>query len=418
MIYVRSLLLICLYWSSFDALANIQSIPPNPIVLVIGTRPEAIKMLPLFKALKNEGVPCVLCSTGQHAQMLDEIYTTFGIYPDVDFKIMKKGQDLFYITQEVQQRCQALFQQLQPRMAIVQGDTTTAMAAALTAFYLKIPIGHVEAGLRTGNIHAPFPEEMNRRLISLIASHHFAPTRAAAEQLKSENIPEEQIFYTGNTVVDALFTIRDKLEEGFLTPAKSLLDFFSVQKRAGRMTLLLTTHRRESIPDGTRSILEALKTLLTTRPDISIVFPMHPNPLIHQIVEELNLASLPQFFITGPLSYHDLVYTLTSVQGVLTDSGGIQEEAISLQKPLLILRNETDRPEGLQHGYAELVGTSYASLLAALHRVFSSQKNPADHSDPIYGDGHVYGDGHASERIARCIKQLVIDKEELCSLAP
>ncbi len=374
----------------------------KPVVMVIGTRPEAIKMLPVYIALRENGLNALLCSTGQHAQMLTEIYSSFRIHPDADFHIMKPGQDLFYITQQVMLHCKKFFQEVNPGLVLVQGDTTTAMAAAMAAFYLQIPVGHIEAGLRTGNMFAPFPEEMNRKFISMVSSLHFAPTTKASLQLVQEGIPENSIFCTGNTVVDALHFIQNKLRIGELSPSSDIFHAIQKQKMAGKKVFLLTAHRRESIPKGIKTIFEAVKTLIQENKEIAFIFPMHPNPLIRKAAEEVGLLSEDRLIVTAPLAYQDLVYILSHSDGVMTDSGGIQEEAISLGKPLLILRNETDRPEGLSEGKAVLVGTDYSTIISQAHKtLLSVEETPSELSK------NVYGDGTASRQIASVVKKFI-----------
>ncbi len=250
----------------------------QPVLVVVGTRPEAIKMIPLYRALKEEQVPVLLCSTGQHSEILDSMFEIFQVTPDFKFNIMKPGQDLFYITEEVLVRMKALCQQVRPSLVLVHGDTTTAMAAALAAFYLQIPVGHVEAGLRSGNRHSPFPEELNRRMITLVATHHFAPTQQAVDQLISEGIESRSIHCTGNTVVDALLDMKAMLEDGSIHPTPELSQFFESHKKV----LLLTAHRRESVPHGLKHIFAAIRRALERDPDLAVIYPVHPNPAIQE----------------------------------------------------------------------------------------------------------------------------------------
>lgn len=394
---MKKLLFVLTVW--FSALISICYANEKPVVLIIGTRPEAIKMLPVYKALKQAQISTLICSTGQHAELLDSVFTLFDVKPDFDLKIMKPGQDLFYITETVLAKTKELFLKLNPALVIVQGDTTSAMAAAMSAFYLKIPLAHVEAGLRTGNMLAPFPEEMNRRVISLLASYHFAHTKMAASQLISENIAADRIFCTGNTVVDALYSIRDKIQNGEIDPSPLLKSTVTIQKNQGHRILLLTTHRRESFDGGILQILSAVKEALIRHPELYVIYPWHPNPAIQSIIKEIELEKIPNLFMVPPVSYQDMVYLISSVDGVLTDSGGIQEEGVSLNKPVLILRNETDRPEGLS-STAVLVGTNKARILQEIELLI--QKNFMSS-----GDASVYGDGHASEYIAEIIKSHV-----------
>lgn len=369
----------------------------GPIVVVVGTRPEAIKMVPVYKALKAAQIPTVLCSTGQHSSMLDEIFSLFDLKPDFDFKIMKPGQDLFHITHAVLAEAQKVFSKIKPSWVIVQGDTSSAFAAALAAFYLKIPVAHVEAGLRTHDIYAPFPEEMNRQILTRLATLHFAPTDLAKECLLKEGVKNEQIFCTGNTVIDALYEVRDLLEAKKIVPTQSIADQVADLKKSGKKIILLTAHRRESFGEGLEHIFSAVKTALQQHPELTVVYPMHPNPAIKVALQKVALDTLPNLILMPPVSYHDMVYLLTQVDGVATDSGGIQEEAVSLQNPTLVLRNETDRPEGLKEGLAILVGTEQKRVLEGVNAILEARVTKLkNYISP-------YGDGCASKRIAEVV---------------
>ena len=373
--------------------------PSSPVLLMIGTRPEAIKMFPVYKALIAKGINTQLCTTGQHGEMVEELLQLVGITPDYDFKIMKPNQDLFYITQSVLEKTKELIKNINPAFVIVQGDTTTALASALAAFYLKIPVAHIEAGLRSGNIHAPFPEELNRRWITSISSIHFAPTLLSVNNLINEGVKPEEIFCTGNTVVDALYTIQAMIFNRELTPSENLVSLIENLHLKQQKTILLTAHRRESFDGGLYNIFIAAKQSLINHPNLSIIYPMHPNPLIREIAGDAGLFDLPNLHILPPLCYHDMAYLLNMVDGVMTDSGGIQEEAISLCKPVLVLRNETDRPEGLIDGNAVLVGTTVNQSVKHLDLLIDSvgKRNSSLKRS-------IYGNGQASQQIAEIIQ--------------
>jgi|ERR1700733_1250092 len=372
----------------------------KPVLLIVGTRPEGIKMLPIYHALKKYNIPTIVCSTGQHGAMLDEVFNLFDAVPDKALNIMIPGQDLFHITTAVLSHMKDFLQEINPSLVLVQGDTTTAVAAALASFYLKIPVGHIEAGLRSGNIMAPYPEEMNRRIISIIATYHFAPTQLSVENLKKENITQ-QIFCVGNTVVDALHAIREKIVAQRIMPSHSLQNLIHSCKEKKQKIMLLTAHRRESFSEGLKNIFTAIKITLEKNPDLFIIYPMHPNPAIKRIYEEAQLRSLSNISVTSPLAYSDLVYLLDNVDFVATDSGGIQEEAVSLGKPVLILRNETDRPEGIGCGIAQLTGTNTQAVVQGISHIIQT---------PVmqFEKNNVYGDGTASEQIAHIIKNILI----------
>lgn len=374
----------------------------GPVMVIIGTRPEAIKMIPVYEALKKEKVPVLLCCTGQHVDLVNEIFALFKIEPDYSLNIMKHGQNLSYITESILNKTTALFQKLSPSLVVVQGDTTTAMSAALSAYYCKIPVAHVEAGLRTYNIYAPFPEEVNRQLISRIATLHFSPTALASDRLQAEGIPKENIYETGNTVVDTLYMMKNKINAGLISPSKEIRHMVEEIKKKKQFFFLLTAHRRESFDGGLENIMDTLYNYLMLHPNLIILYPVHPNPIIREIIEKTKLKLLSNMRLFSPLSYHDLVYLLLECDAVLTDSGGIQEEAISLNKPTLVLRNETDRPEGLEDGIARLVGTDPVLIVEGIDAILTSSKKPIN--TPSCSP---YGDGHASDRIAQIIKSFL-----------
>lgn len=373
----------------------------KPIVLVVGTRPEAIKVIPVFQALKESYPNTLLCSTGQHAELLDEIFHVFNVTPDYDLKIMKPNQDLFYITKEVLEKTRQVFENINPSLVIVQGDTSTAMSAALAAYYLKIPIAHIEAGLRTNNIYGPFPEEVNRLIISKIAALNFAPTSFASVNLQKEGIDQTKIFITGNTVVDALYSIREKISKKEISNSKHLVDKVDELKKDGKKIILLTAHRRENLGEGLTHIFKAVKNAIEKYPELVFIYPMHPNPAIKKTFDEVFQEMPEQIVLLPPLPYHDLVYLLDIVDGVATDSGGIQEEAISLNKMTLVLRNETERQEGLQTDLALLVGNDESKILDGIGQILiASGKENKDFSS-------TYGDGFASQKICKIIQNFL-----------
>ncbi len=367
---------------------------PRPILLIAGTRPEAIKLALLSKELDLLKIPTLFCTLGQHAELLDDALRSFQVEPDIVCKIMKPGQDLFHVTSRSLMEAQKVFRKVQPSMVVVQGDTTTAMASALAAFYMKIPIAHVEAGLRTPSIQRPFPEELNRRMISLVADLHFAPTEKAAKRLLKEGVPKDSVFSTGNTVVDALFWVRKQIELGKIRVNKDLFDTIVKQKKLQRKLMLLTAHRRESFGEGLVSIFRAMRRALQEHNDLFILFPMHPNPAIREAFEASELSYAANLLHLPPLSYHDLVFALDSADIVATDSGGIQEEAASLNKHVMVLRKETDRPEA----HLVLTGTDEEKILRGIRQMMRT-KQTADRMLP-------YGDGLASRRISLIIQDL------------
>lgn len=368
----------------------------KPVFLVIGTRPEGIKMLPVYLALKQAQIPTILCSTGQHLDLLDDILKLFNIEPDIRLSIMKPGQDLFHITTAVLSKMKELLLEIDPCVVLVQGDTTSAMAASLAAFYLKIPVGHVEAGLRTGNKYGPFPEEINRRLIGSLATYHFSPTADAVENLTQEHITTN-VFNTGNTVVDALHLIQNKIHENELPISADIAQLVQQKRSIGKKIMLLTAHRRESFNGGLHHIFNAMKQALADHPELFIIYPMHPNPCVKEAVEQTQLRSCANIFVTKPLSYADLVYVLEHSDLIATDSGGIQEEANSLGKQVIVLRNETDRMEGVKAGCSYLAGTHEEYIQSLIDNLLSHQEYRSSNT--------LYGNGTAGKQIASIIKQ-------------
>jgi UDP-N-acetylglucosamine 2-epimerase (non-hydrolysing) len=376
----------------------------RPVILIVGTRPEAIKMIPVYHALQESGIPTLLCSTGQHTNLLDDIFKIFNIEPDFKLNIMKPGQDLFHITNAVLTKLKDIFEQTKPSMVLVQGDTTSAMAGALAAFYCKIPIGHIEAGLRTGNIYAPYPEEMNRRLIGTIATYHFATTPTTVKNLANENIDPRNIYCVGNTVVDALIMVRSLLHNNTIAVNETVKNTVAHCKAEGKKLMLFTAHRRESFGDGLDHIFHAVKTALELYPNLFIIYPTHPNPAITQALHNSNLDTMSNIIITKPLEYPDMVYLLDNVDLVLTDSGGIQEEAASLNKRVLVLRNETDRPEIVHAGFAMLVGTDEDYILNGINMFLHAFAGKTQLKSP-------YGDGTSAKKIAEIIAEKLSLKE-------
>lgn len=368
--------------------------PASPVMLLAGTRPEAIKLAPLYKELRAKNVPTLFCALGQHEELLSQALRCFKIEPDFVCRIMKPNQDLFHITSRTLLEAKKILKKIKPSVAVVQGDTTTALASSLAAFYLQIPVAHVEAGLRTSTIQSPFPEELNRRCITLLSSLHFAPTAKCTKLLQKEGVPKETIFCTGNTIVDALFSVCKAIERGEISVSKELFETTAKQKNLQRKLLLLTAHRRESFGGGLISIFQAVRRALQERNDLFVLFPMHPNPLIREAFEKSGLAFAANLLLLPPLSYSDLIFALDAADFVATDSGGLQEEAVSLNKPILVLRKETDRPEAC----CFLAGTNEEKILFAIRRMMAG----AFRSHQCMP----YGDGLASQRIALVLQSL------------
>ena len=377
-------------------------------MLVFGTRPEAIKMAPLVKEFQKypEQFKTQVCVTGQHRQMLDQVLEIFDIVPDFDLDIMKQGQDLFDVTSRVMLGMREVLSSAKPDIVLVHGDTTTSTAAALAAFYCQIPVGHVEAGLRTHNIYSPWPEEMNRQITGRIASYHFAPTELSKNNLLKENVEQQQIYITGNTVIDALYWVIKKIKgNGELQSQLS-----EELKEAGydvsrnRPLVLITGHRRENFGDGFISICRAIKTLSQKFPDVDFVYPMHLNPNVRKPIKEVfgeNLSNLGNMFFIEPLEYLSFVFLMEKATIVLTDSGGIQEEAPGLGKPVLVMRNTTERPEALEAGTVKLVGTDYDNIVAEVSNLLTDPAYYSSMSQAV----NPYGDGMACERIMTILEE-------------
>lgn len=380
-------------------------------MLVFGTRPEAIKMCPLVKEFQKypDEFETVACVTGQHREMLDQVLKIFEVVPDYDLNIMKPGQDLYDVTSRVLLGIRDVLKSVQPDVVLVHGDTTTSTAAALAAFYQQIPVGHVEAGLRTHNIYSPWPEEINRQITSRIATYNFAPTSLSKKNLLAENVSEKGITVTGNTVIDALYMVVEKIKKDpSLSDSLSsdLLDAGYDVKRLedGRRLVLITGHRRENFGDGFISMCTAIKDLTQKYPDVDFVYPMHLNPNVRKPIHEVfgeDLSDLGNMFFIEPLEYLDFVYLMEKCTVVLTDSGGIQEEAPGLGKPVLVMRNTTERPEALDAGTVKLVGTDYDLIVSEVSKLLDDTQYYESMSKAV----NPYGDGLACSRIVNALKQ-------------
>lgn len=379
------------------------------IMLVFGTRPEAIKMAPLVKEFQKypDKFKTIVCVTGQHREMLDQVLRIFEIVPDYDLNIMKQGQDLYDVTSRVLLGMRDVLKDVQPDVVLVHGDTTTSTAAALAAFYQQIPVGHVEAGLRTHNIYSPWPEEMNRQLTGRIATYHFAPTPLSRQNLLAENVNPEQIEVTGNTVIDALFKVVDKIKSdralGRELEEIMLRSGYDVNRLSdGKKMVLITGHRRENFGDGFLSICKAIKAMTQKYPDVDFVYPMHMNPNVRKPIHKVfgeDLSNLGNMFFIEPLEYLSFVYLMEKSAIVLTDSGGIQEEAPGLGKPVLVMRDTTERPEALEAGTVKLVGTAYDKIIREVSLLLESK----DYYEQMCYAINPYGDGKACERIVRIL---------------
>lgn len=375
------------------------------IMLVFGTRPEAIKMAPLVKEFQKypEEFKTIVCVTGQHREMLDQVLHIFKIVPDYDLNIMKQGQDLYDVTARVLTGMRDVLKEASPDVVLVHGDTTTSTAAALAAFYQQIPVGHVEAGLRTHNIYSPWPEEMNRQITGRIATYHFAPTPLSKQNLLTEGVKEEYIYVTGNTVIDALYMVVDKIKNDRTLDAEleSLLKQagYDVNRLVGgKKLVLITGHRRENFGDGFINMCTAIKNLTKKYPDVDFVYPMHLNPNVRKPIHEVfgkDLSNLGNLFFIEPLEYLSFVYLMEKSTIVLTDSGGIQEEAPGLGKPVLVMRDTTERPEALEAGTVKLVGTNCDKIMNEVSALLDCQSYYNLMSQAI----NPYGDGLACHRI-------------------
>ena len=385
------------------------------IMLAFGTRPEAIKMAPLLKEFLKytDTFQPIVCVTAQHREMLDQVLRLFEIKPDYDLNIMKNGQDLYDLTSGILIKMRDVLQEVKPDLVLVHGDTTTSAAVALAAFYQQIPVGHVEAGLRTGNIYSPYPEEMNRQLTGRLATYHFAPTALSRKNLIAESVNKENIVITGNTVIDALYWVLQKISESpeverdiqnILTAA----GYDSSRLNNARKMILITGHRRENFGAGFQNICMAVKTLCYKYPHTDFVYPMHLNPHVRRPIREIFGSRPPDnMFFIEPLDYLPFVYLMQHCYLILTDSGGIQEEAPALGKPVIVMRNTTERPEAISAGTVKLTGTDYDRIITETSLLLD---------DPICYDAmhkkqNPYGDGFASKRIASFLIQTLTGKK-------
>lgn len=368
------------------------------VLIMFGTRPEAIKMAPVVhELLRSSKVHTSVCVTGQHREMLDQVLKTFEIKPDYDLNIMEPGQDLNSITAKILVGTESIYRDFKPDMLLVHGDTTSALAGCLSAYHSKIHVGHVEAGLRTCNPYAPWPEEGNRKLIGAIANVHFAPTLNAANNLLLENVPKTAVHVTGNTVIDAIFWVKSKLETNSMLKNKLSKQFPMIDET--RKMILVTAHRRENIGPGIENICRALHFLSQQYPDVDIVFPVHLNPKIKNIVHK-SLDNRKNIYLLKPQEYIPFIYLLTKAHLILTDSGGLQEEAPSLQKPVLLMRNETERSEAIDSGTAKLVGSEFDGIISAVERLLNDQ----DDYNRMAQAFNPFGDGQAAKRIRMIIE--------------
>ena len=375
------------------------------IMLVFGTRPEAIKMAPLVKEFQKhpDKFKTIVCVTGQHRQMLDQVLEIFDITPDYDLNIMKQGQDLYDVTARVLLGMRDVLKETSPDVVLVHGDTTTSTAAALAAFYQQIPVGHVEAGLRTHNIYSPWPEEMNRQLTGRIATYNFAPTPLSRDNLLAEGVEESKITVTGNTVIDALYWVVDRINKTpemqcSLATELRAAGYDTGRLAQGRRMVLITGHRRENFGEGFISMCRAIKHLTEKYPEVDFVYPMHLNPNVRKPIHEVfgeDLSNLGNMFFIEPLEYLSFVFLMEKSAIVLTDSGGIQEEAPGLGKPVLVMRDTTERPEALTAGTVKLVGTDFNKIVSEVSSLLDDTAMYESMSKAV----NPYGDGKACERI-------------------
>lgn len=380
------------------------------VMLVFGTRPEAIKMAPLVKEFQKyaNDFETIVCVTGQHREMLDQVLKIFDIHPDYDLNIMKAGQDLYDVTSRVLTGMRDVLKEAQPDVVLVHGDTTTSTASALAAFYQQIPVGHVEAGLRTYNIYSPWPEEMNRQITGRIATHHFSPTPLSRENLLSEGISDDKIVVTGNTVIDALHWVVDRINNDAalrqsLKEELRQAGYDTDRLRGNRRLALITGHRRENFGEGFLEMCRAFKHMAQKYPDVDFVYPMHLNPNVRRPIREVfgeNLDSVDNMHFIEPLEYLSFVYLLMQSYLVFTDSGGIQEEAPSLGKPVLVMRDTTERPEAVDAGTVLLVGTNFDKIVENGSRLLDDQEFYDRMSQAV----NPYGDGLACQRIVNSLK--------------
>ena len=384
------------------------------ILLVFGTRPEAIKMCPLVKEFQKRSVEfeTIVCVTGQHREMLDQVLKIFDVKPDIDLNIMKQGQDLTDVTVRILNGMRDVFKTCKPDVVLVHGDTTTSTAAALAAFYAQIPVGHVEAGLRTHNIYSPWPEEMNRQITGRIATYNFSPTPLSEKNLQEEKA-HGNIYVTGNTVIDALHMVVEKLKNDTALAEeqnKVLLEagYDVTRLTNGKKLVLITGHRRENFGDGFIRMVTAMKDLSEKYTDVDFVYPMHLNPNVRKPIHEVFGEDLtrPNFFFIEPLQYLEFVHLMSKATIVLTDSGGIQEEAPGLGKPVLVMRDTTERPEALASGTVHLVGTDYDKIVGEVSTLLDDAVAYEKMSKAV----NPYGDGHACDRIVRALNGETVER--------
>ena len=368
------------------------------VLTVFGTRPEAIKMAPLVHALADDAdFEAKVCVTAQHREMLDQVLNLFEITPDYDLNIMKPGQDLTDITCRILEGLKAVFADFQPDVVLVHGDTATTMATSLAAFYHRIPVGHVEAGLRTGNLYSPWPEEGNRKIAGHLAQYHFAPTENSRQNLLNESIPDSHISVTGNTVIDALLWVKEKVmgDQNMMAELAGNYPFIDPNKKM----LLVTGHRRESFGGGFERICHALADIAQAHPDVQVVYPVHLNPNVSEPVKRI-LHGIDNIILISPQEYLPFVYLMNHAYLILTDSGGIQEEAPSLGKPVLVMRDTTERPEAVDAGTVRLVGTDTQTIVNEVNRLLTDEAEYHEMSRAH----NPYGDGHACQRILAALK--------------
>jgi UDP-N-acetylglucosamine 2-epimerase (non-hydrolysing) len=384
-------------------------------LVVFGTRPEAIKMAPVITELvksekvKSEKWEVKVCVTAQHREMLDQVLEIFDIKPDYDLDIMKPNQDLYDITSNILLKMKDVLNDFKPDLVLVHGDTTTTFATTLAAFYQKIDVGHIEAGLRTGNIYSPWPEEANRKLTAALAKYHFAPTNTAKENLLREGIKEENIIVTGNTVIDALFVMLEKIESDKDLKnriIKKLSSYFNSQLSILNFQFILVTgHRRENFGEGFLNICNALKEIAINNPDINIIYPVHLNPNVQKPVNKI-LRGIKNIYLIEPLEYPEFVYLMSKSYLILTDSGGIQEEAPSLGKPVLVMRDTTERPEAIKAGTVKLVGTNKDKIINEVEKLL----NDRNEYDKMSKAHNPYGDGKASQKICDFLRKVISEQ--------
>jgi len=374
------------------------------VLAVFGTRPEAIKMCPLVHALKDEPlIDSRVCVTAQHRKMLDQVLELFEVKPDYDLDIMQSNQGLYEITANILQKIKPVLEDFRPDLVLVHGDTSTTFVTSLAAFYQQIKVGHIEAGLRTGNIYSPWPEEANRKLTSALTQFHFAPTTGSEKNLLNENIPQENITVTGNTVIDALLWVKEKIITN-KELNKSLATQYGFLDQSKRL-ILVTGHRRESFGDGFENICKALQEVATTHPDVEVLYPVHLNPNVQEPVNRL-LKGISNIHLIEPQDYLPFVYLMTRAHIILTDSGGIQEEAPSLGKPVLVMRDTTERPEAIEAGTVKLVGTNHKTIVREVNTLLNNEQAYLAMSKAH----NPYGDGKACEII---VKEIIESKMDI-----